>query len=161
MTENSHFQCVAGIPFMMSQSVSVVLIKSRSCHDGISGKLLPTLKPYRLKRTSREHYIRCWEFTFDWRGRVGRKKAHYLPNLLLKSSRASPWETSREIQLLGTENAIVELLQRHRPQQPYTSSSCVPLLRSLNQLISDLEVDFCLPNTLRCYMLCGGKFILP
>lgn len=60
MTENLHLQSVAGIPFIMLQSASVVFIKPRSCHYGISGKLVPTLKSYRVKRRmSREHYIRC------------------------------------------------------------------------------------------------------
>lgn len=79
--ENLYFQCVSGIPFTMPQSAPVALIKTRSCHDGTSGKPIPTWKSYRVKRRmSREHQIRCWEFRFDWRG-GGEKKAHYLPNL--------------------------------------------------------------------------------
>lgn len=51
MTENLYFQCLSGFPFMMPQSVPVLFIKSRSCHDG---KLEHTLKSYRVKRkTSR------------------------------------------------------------------------------------------------------------
>lgn len=42
---------------------------------------------------------------------------------LLKSVYANIGETSTEIQLVGTDDAIMELLWRHR--QPFTSSSCV------------------------------------
>lgn len=48
-SENSRFQCVVGISLTMPQTVSVVLIKSRSWHDGNSGKPIPTLKSYRVK----------------------------------------------------------------------------------------------------------------
>lgn len=51
MTENLYFQCLSGFSFMRPQSVSVIFIKFRICHDG---KLVPTLKFYRVqRRTSR------------------------------------------------------------------------------------------------------------
>ena len=40
MAEELHFFCVAGIPSMVRLSVLVILIKCRSCHDGISRKKL-------------------------------------------------------------------------------------------------------------------------
>lgn len=47
---------------MMSPSVLVVLIKTRSCHKMISAKLWPILKSYEVKsKMSKEHCITCCE----------------------------------------------------------------------------------------------------
>lgn len=62
------------------------------------------------------------------------------------------WEPSRQTQLMGTEDAIMEPLRRHRQIMAsiYLLKLCPPG-KSLN-LVSDLKVDFYLPNTLCCYL---------